>query len=411
MPIPVPAEERQCPCCGKPKVKIGEETTERLSYEPASFHVLVEVREKLACDTCEGTVVTAPVPPHPIASGRPTAGVLAFVATSKFADHLPLNRLEGISARHGIELSRSTMCDWLLKGADLLAPIYEAMKRGMLRSPVVQTDDTNVRLQVDGGGKTAKAALWVYNGERGEVVFDFTLDRKKDGPLAFLGGLTAKYLQGDAYTGYKAICQACGATGVGCWSHARRGFYDARKTSPEPAAWALATIGRLYQIEDEATEKNLVGAARTEYRSEHAKPLLEDFYRWADEQAKTARPKSPLGEALTYVKNQRETLLRYLEDGRIPIDNNRSERNLRLVAVGRKNWLFCGSEAAGRAAAIFYSFVVSCRELKIEPFVYLRDVFERVSTHPARLISELTPRGWRETHAGLLTPEAATPST
>jgi hypothetical protein len=240
--------------------------------------------------------------------------------------------------------------------------------------------------------------LWAYSGELGDVVFDFTLDRKKEGPLGFLTDpktpFTGHYLQGDAYSGYMAICKKLEALEVGCWSHGRRGFFDARKTSPEPAAWALATIGGLYKIEDEATEKKLVDAARAAYRLEHAKPLLDDFFRWAEAQAKVAFPASPLGEALTYVRNQRETLLRYVEDGRISIDNNRSERNLRLVAVGRKNWLFCGSEGAGRCAAIFYSFVVSCRELKIEPYFYLRDVFDRVSTHPARLIAELTPQGW-----------------
>jgi len=269
----------------------------------------------------------------------------------------------------------------------------------VFRARVVQTDDTHVRLQLPGKhGQTKKAALWAYSGEPGDVVFDFTLDRKKEGPLAFLTDPKApfegRYLQGDAYSGYQAICRTLKALEVGCWSHVRRGFYDARKTSPGPAAWALATIGGLYKIEDEATGKNLADGARAAYRLERAKPLLDDFFRWADEQAKGAFPASPLGEALTYVRNQRETLLRYVEDGRISIDNNRSERNLRLVAVGRKNWLFCGSQGAGRCAAIFYSFVVSCRELKIEPYFYLRDVFDRVSTHPGRLIAELTPRGW-----------------
>lgn len=393
--IRVPESDRRCACCGEEKHKIGEEVTERMGYEPASFYVVEEVREKLGCQTCDGSVVTAPLPPHPISGGRPTAGVLAYVATSKFADHLPLNRLEAITARHGVEIARSTMCDWLLKGAELLLPIYKEIKASVLRAPVVQTDDTCVRLQVEGnGGQTKKAALWVYCGERGDVAFDFTLDRKKEGPLAFLAGFKVPFLQGDAYAGYKTICEALGAREVGCWSHGRRGFYDARKTSPEPAAWALATIGGLYRVEAEATEKSLVGPARAMYRLEHAKPILDDFFRWANEQAKVARPASPLGEALTYVRNQRDTLLRYVEDGRLSIDNNRSERNLRLIAVGRKNWLFCGSEGAGRAAAVYYSFVVSCRELGIEPFVYLRDLFDRVSTHPARLISELTPRGW-----------------
>lgn len=393
--ILVPEKDRRCECCGDEKQRIGFEVTERMGYDPACFHVVEEAREKLACMTgCDGSVVTAPLPPHPIAGGRPTAGVLGYFVTSKFADHLPLHRLEAITARHGIEIARSTMCDWLLKGADLLFPIYSEMRKSALRAAVLQVDDTGVRLKAPGKGKTKSAALWAYSGECGDVVFDFTLDRKKEGPLAFTAGFGGKYLQGDAYSGYQSVCKALNVLEVGCWSHGRRGFYDAVKTSPEPAAWALATIGGLYRIEDAATEKKLVDGARAAYRLEHAKPLLDDFFRWADEQAKVAFPASPLGEALTYVRNQREELLRYVEDGRISIDNNRSERNLRLVAVGRKNWLFCGSKGAGRAAAIYYSFVVSCRELKIEPFFYLRDIFDRVSTHPARLIAELTPRGW-----------------
>jgi len=388
----VAPEHRACPECGAERQRIGEETREQLEYVPASLVIVEHARPKYACRSCAAHVVIAPRLPEPIERGLPGTGLLAHVITSKFADHLPLYRLEGIFGRQGVDLSRSTMCGWLAECAGLLGPIVKAMTRRVLASKVVGTDDTPVTVQ-DHGGKGAKTGrLWAYLGDRENpfVVFDYTSDRSRDGPERFLAGYRAGYLQSDAFAGYDRL-HARGLIAVGCWAHARRKFHEARTSDPERSHAALAWIGRLYEVEREAREAGWGDDRRMAARRERSLPLLEAFWGWLDGEAAKVLPKSPIGEAVAYARSNRAELTRYTEAPYLAIDNNAVENALRPVAVGRKNWLHLGSDRGGRTAAVLMSLVQSCRRLGNEPFAYLRDVLDRVSIHPASRVDDLLP--------------------
>ena len=343
----VPPEGKQCGKCGAELEKIGEEVSRQLDYVPASFIVREHVRAKYACKSCEETVVLAPLPPQPIEKGLPGPGLLAHVLVSKYADHLPLYRQEGIYRRQGVELSRSTLCDWVRDCATLLGPIVRAMTRELLASKKIHTDDTPVPVQDRLRAKrTRTGRLWVYLGDRDHpyTVYDYTPSRKRDGPVRFLGDYKG-YLQADAFAGYDAIYAGKEVIEVACWAHARRKFYDALTTDRERGHAALAFIGQLYTVEREARERGLDTEARCALRNERSWPVLESFRRWLDAQALAALPQSPMGQAIGYTLSQWSALCRYLDDGDLEIDNNAAERELRPVAVGRKNWLFAGSDA------------------------------------------------------------------
>jgi transposase len=395
--IEPPEEERQCRGCGGALSRIGEETKEQLEYVPASFFVLETVRGNWACRHCEEGVVTAPPPPQPIEKGLPGPGLLAHVVVSKYADHLPLARQTGIFARHGVELSRSTLCDWVGAAAELGAPVVAEMKRDLIASKVIHTDDTPVAVLDRSRESTRTARLWVYLGDEGHphTVFDFTPDRSRDGPATFLEGYEG-YLQADAYSAYDGIYAGGLVKEVACMAHARRKFYDARATDPARAFTALAFVRQLYQIEAKARELELPAEKRRSLRQEHAVPVLDGFALWMHEESPQVLPKSPLGEAFTYARLQWQALRRYTEDGDLAIDNNRAERALRTVAVGRKNWLFAGSDEGGRRAAILYSLISSARRHGLDPFAYLRDLFDRLPTHPQTRLAELTPVAWAQ---------------
>ena len=396
------ASDLVCPCCGEEKARIGEETSEELEYVPASMLIVEHVRGKYACRYCEDGVVIADPPVRPIEKGRAGPGLLAKVVVAKYADHLPLNRLEGIFARHGVHLARSTMCDWVRDVSSLLSAIVKEMRRGILAASLVQTDDTPVQVQT-GRPRTKRGFLWVYHApERGEVVYDFTRSRARDGPERFLQTYTG-YLQADAYAGYDRLMATDRIVEVGCWAHARRRFVEAMDSSPEEATAVVAAIRRLYMIERET--KDLSPEDRQAIREERGRPILATIEKGLDLLDQIALPQSPLGKAVTYARNQWSALTRYVEDGRLPIDNNAAERALRRVAVGRKNWLFAGSPAGGERAAVLYSLIESCRLAGVDPFAYLRDVIQRVATHPMSRIGELTPRGWQA--AGLATLDEA----
>jgi transposase len=390
------AEDLVCACCGETKCRIGEETSEELEYVPASMLIVEHVRGKYACRKCEDGVVIADPPVRPLEKGRAGPGLLAKVVVAKYGDHLPLKRLEGIFARHGVHLARSTMCDWVRDVAGLLAPIVKEMRRGILSTGLVQTDDTPVKVQT-GGPRTKRGFIWVYHApERGEVVYDFTRSRARDGPERILRHYQG-YLQADAYSGYDRIMARRGVVEVGCWAHARRKFVEAMDSSPDHATAVVAAIRRLYMIERQARE--LSPEDRQAVREERARPILATMEEGLELLDQIALPQSPLGKAVTYARNQWPALTRYVEDGRLPIDNNAAERTMRRVAVGRKNWLFAGSPAGGERAAVLYSLVESCRLAQVEPFAYLRDVISRVATHPMSRIGELTPRGWKAARA------------
>jgi transposase len=388
-------DERCCPTCKAAMARIGQTVTEEVDYVPASVVVREHVRPKYACRRCQEGVVTAELPPRPIEKGRPGPGLLAQILVSKYADHLPLHRQEAIFERHGLRLSRSTMCDWVGECAQAFFPIVQCLREGVLASYLVHADETPVLMQVNyqGGGKQ-RCYLWGYVGDQGDVVYDFRTSRSRDGPLDFLEGYEGKLLVDD-YAGYNAVCAWEGVERVACWAHARRGFFEALASATSEASLVLARIQRLYGVEKEGRELGLDAERLRALRQEKSVPILASIREDLDRLSKTTLPKSPLGKAVAYALGLWEELTRYVEDGRIPIDNNSVERAMRVVALGRKNWLFCGSESGGQRAAVIYSLIETARRQGIEPFEYLRDVLERLPTHPADRIAELTPRAWK----------------
>ena len=388
----VAPEDLACPECGGDRRPMGEEVREQLEYIPASLVVLEHVRPKYACKCCEAHVVIAARLPEPIEKGLPGTGLLAHVITSKLADHLPLYRQEAIFRRHGVELARSTMCDWMAACAGLLEPIVGAMIRRILASKVIGTDDAPVTVQ-DHAGQGSKAGRpWAYLGDRDNpfVVYDYTPDRSADGPERFLKDYRSGYLQSDAYAGYDGLHRR-GLVEVGCWAHARRKFRDCRTSDPERSHAAIARIGRLYGVERESRDGAWDDARLLAARAEWSRPVLESFGAWLEGETKKVLPRSPIGEAIAYTRSNWVALTRHLEAPYLSIDNNATENAIRPIALGRKNWLHPGSDRGGRTAATLLSLVQSCKNLGNEPFAYLRDVLDRVSTHPARRIEDLLP--------------------
>ena len=388
-------EELVCKQCGREKERFGEEVSERLEFQPASLYVIQDVRPKVACRACESGAVTATKPMQPIEKGLPGPGLLAHVVTSKYADHLPLHRLEGILKRQGVDVSRKTMCDWTASCAELLNPLYDLMKEEILQSKVIHTDDTSIPVQDPDCTRTRTGRIWVYIGSRDHpyTVYDYTPSRGGAGPAEFLKAYCG-YLQADAYAGYDGIYAGGDVHEVACWAHVRRKWVDAQTTDLSRAVIATAWIKMLYRVEEEA--RDLEASQRLTLRQEKSAPLLSDFKRWLREQEKTVLPKSPIGEATNYTLNNWEALNRYLEDGDLAIDNNAAERALRGIVIGRKNWLFAGSDKGGRTAAVLFSFVMTCKNHRIDPFAYFRDVFNRISPHPVKRLSELLPDKWQE---------------
>lgn len=391
--IDVADADKVC-ACGHPKTRIGESVSEKLEYAPASFVVIETARAKYACPYCHDGVVEAPAPPQAVEKSLAGAGLLAHVVVSKYVDHLPLHRLAGIFARDGVDLSRTTLCGWIADVASALAPIGDQLRREVTAATYLHTDDTPVTVLDAAQGGSFKGRLWTYLDPLGQqVVFDATATHERDGPEAFLAAF-AGALQADAYAGYDALYRSGRVLEIGCWAHARRRFVEALTTDPQ-AALIVALIQQLYQVERAGTD--LDADARRTLRREQAVPLLARIDSVRQDLARTVLPKSPLGDAVRYLTNQWAALQRYVEDGRLAIDNNRAENQLRVVAVGRKNWLFAGSLEGARRAALLYSLVQSCKLVKVPPFGYLKDVLLRVATHPHQRIGELTPRGWAAT--------------
>lgn len=393
-------EERCCPACGDERTEIGRERSEQLEYIPAQYKVLVHERVKYACQACQEQVAIAPKPPQPIDKGLPGPGLLAQTVLAKYGDHSPLYREEDKHARQGILLRRSTLCDWIAASADLAEPLYRRLCALVLASRIIQTDDTTVKL-LDGLLDHARTAyFWAYLGDRLHpyTVYDFTDSHQRDGPAKFLTGFRG-YLQADAYSGYHGVYSGGAVIEVACWAHARRKWHEASTTDPVRAHHALALIGRLYKLEDECRE--LEPAARQLARGERALPILRELRAWLDAEALKLLPKSPIGQAATYALNQWDALLRYCEDGQLSIDNNASERAMKAPALGRKNWLFVASKNGGRRAAILFSLVASAKRNQVEPWAWLRDVFQRLPGLPAdspEQLDQLLPDRWLADH-------------
>lgn len=412
----LPEEQKPCPCCGKLRHVIGQEVSEQLDFVPAKLTVIEHVRLKYACPACEAQAAetgpqirTAEKSLAPIEKGLAAPGLLAYVIVSKYSDHLPLHRLEHILERHGIPIARSTLCDWAAQCADVLRPLHDLMVQRVLQSKVIHTDDTPVDVLDRQRTQTRTGRFWVYLGDPDHpfTVFTYTPSRSRDGPREFLKNWSG-YLQADAFGGYDGIYagQAGGhVTEVACWAHARRKFYEARTSDAAVSTQALAYIRLLYDVEDAAKEQfrqqdpaapqRPLAAIRRALRQELAVPRLQQFQAWL--QAQQAQhggpvlPKSPLGEAITYAFNQWDALTVYTTDGDLAIDNNASENALRRVALGRRNWLFCGSDNGGHTAAVLFSLLATCQRHKVEPFTYLRDVLTRIAAHPMSRLAELLP--------------------
>jgi len=390
--------EKVCDCCGEQLQRIGAETSEQLDYIPASLRVIEHVRFKYACKHCEQKVVTADKARQPIEKGLPAAGLLAHVVISKYVDHLPLYRLEGIFRRHDIDIKRSTMCGWAGSCADLLEPLYNLMEKEVLESKVINSDDTPVRVQDKNlDKKTRTGRLWIYCGDQNHPynVYDYTANRSREGPERFLRDYQQGFLQADAYAGYDFIFDdpLRDVIELLCWAHARRKFYDARKSAPQLGYTAIAWIKLLYDVEKEI--KGLSAEQKKAVRQEKSVPILNDFKEGLDEITfEQALPQSPIRQAINYTINGWEALCRYTQDGDLSIDNNVAERLMRPIAIGRKNWLFFGSDNGGRTAAILFTITQSAKRHSLNVFTYLKDVIARISDHPANQLHELLPDKW-----------------
>jgi transposase len=394
----LPEEQRLCPIDGKPMPAIRYEISEQLDYEPAKLKRIQHKRAVYACAAKhdEATLITAPKPAEAVEKCLAAPGLLAGVVVGKFGDHLPGYRMEDILSRGGVNLNRSTLYDWMAAVADVTKPLYELMKKLVLQSKIIQTDDTSVKLidpLAEGGSRTAR--FWAYLGDEDHPfeVYDFTVSRERHGPQEFLRDY-AGYLQADAYGGYDGVyLQSNGAIKeVACWAHTRRYWHKACEEDPARAHFVLAVVAKLYQVEDAAKEKS--AAARQSLREEHSRPMLNDLKTWLD--AEVFLPKSLSGKAATYTLNQWAALNRYLEDGDLSIDNNASERAMRPVAIGRKNWMFVGSKPAGHRAAILMSLIASCKANLVEPWAWLKDVLIQLPL--GATLDSLLPNTWLTSH-------------
>ncbi|MVW80516.1 IS66 family transposase [Bordetella sp. 02P26C-1] len=385
-----------CPACGGMLKPLGEDVSEMLEYVPASIKVVRTVRPKLACGRCDA-IVQAPALSRPIERGLAGPGLLAQVLVSKYCDHQPLYRQSAIYARHGVELSRSTLADWVAASSRLLRPLVQALHGHVTASQKIHADDTPVPVLAPGRGKTKTARLWTYvRDDRPAgldtppaVWFGYSPDRRGEHPAKHLKHF-AGIVQADGYAGFNRLYETGNVLEAACWAHVRRKFYDIAQQQASPLALeAIALIGELYSIE--AQIRGQPADQRQQVRQARAGPLLASLHDWLHGTLRALSRKSALAEAIRYALARWVALTRYVDDGRIEIDNNAAERALRVVALGRKNYLFAGSDAGGHSAAAIYSLLGTAALNGIEPMAYLREVLARIADHPINRIQELLP--------------------
>jgi len=393
-------DERPCPSCSVERQEIGSEKSWQIEYIPGHFERLEHVRKKYACASCESEgenpqIEVAAKAETAIEKGFAGPGLLAFIVTSKFADYLPLYRLEDIFERQGFEISRATQSVWCGDVADVLEPLYQRMAERVRKSHVVATDDTVQPMLSP--GQTQPARMWVYVGDQANPynVFDFTLNRSREGPKEFLKDYT-QVLLADAYGGYNGVVAGNAITRAGCWSHARRKFVEAEKSAPEIAREAVALMDALFAVERQA--KDISVSERLELRQKQSVPILAELHRklliWKEQ----LLPKHFMADAVNYTLGQWEALTVFTSDGAVPIDNNVSEREMKRVVLNRKNSLFVGNPRGGRTAAILASLTSSCRRHDMDPHLYFMQLLVNLPTWPARDLDAWLPDRWKQTH-------------
>lgn len=390
--------EKACPCCGEQRRRIGQEKSEQLEHVPANFVVLEHIRHKYACGHCnsgrcqkcdgQAHVDLAAKPEQPIEKGLAGPGLLAYVVTSKLADHLPLYRLEQIFARQRVEISRSTLCGWIAAVARVVQPLYRLLCDRVRQSDVLHTDDTTVPILHEGHCRQGR--LWTYVGDKHHpyIVYDYTPTRSAQGPLGWLGTWKG-FLQADAYAGYDKLYARGDVIEVACWAHVRRKFFDAQESDPARSLWMLEMIRRLYAVEAEDAQHGL------RLRQSQSAPVLEQIRSWLIEQQTQVLPRSPIAQAMGYALNQWPALIVYASDARLSIDNNVSERALRRVAVGRKNWMFSGHDESAQAHAVLWSLIASAQRHEIDVQLYLRSVLAHLPALPRDELQNYLPDVWK----------------
>lgn len=388
--------ENACPDCSGALKHLGDDVSEMIELEPIRFKVIRHVRRKLACVKCD-TIVQAPAPSRPIERGMAGPGLLAHIIAGKYCDHLPLYRQSEIYARQGVELDRTLLAQWVGSTAALLAPLTDALRKHVFASEILHADDTPIPVLAPGRGKTKTGRLWTYvRDERpcaGEVApavwFAYTADRKGEHPQQQLRDF-AGILQADGYSGFTKLYDGGRVTEAACWAHVRRKFVDLHELHHSPvAAEALDRIGALYAIEQPI--RGRPPSERRAVREERSRPVLDALHAWFEKTLATLSQKSATAKAILYALNRWQALMRYCDDGRIEIDNNAAERSLRCVALGRKNFLFAGSDTGGDRAAAFYSLIGTAKLNGHNPEAFLREVLTRIAEHPISRITELLP--------------------
>jgi transposase len=385
-----------CPDCGGALRQFGEDVSEQLERIPATFKVIRHVRPKFACAACEH-VVEAPAPARPIHRGLPGPALLAHVLVSKYADHQPLYRQSQIYAREGVDLDRSTLAGWVGAASELLTPLVDQIRKHALAAAKIHADDTPVPVLAPGNGKTRTGRLWTYVRDdrpagvstAPAVWFAYSEDRKGEHPRRHLKDFKGA-LQADAYSGFHHLYGDGNIYEVACWAHTRRKFHDIHVAHASPTTTeALARIGALYGIEEQIRGKP--AELRCSVRQTRSRPLLDELRQWMEKTLRSLSTKSETAGAIRYALSHWRALTRYVDDGKLEIDNNSAERALRAIAIGRKNYLFMGADSGGQRAASLYSLIGTAKLNGLDPAFYLRTVLATIAEHPINRIEELLP--------------------
>jgi transposase len=395
-----------CPCCGGALHKLGEDVTETLELIPRRWKVIAHVREKFSCRSCEA-ITQPPAPSHPIARGRAGPGLLAHILFAKYGLHLPLNRQSAVYAREGIELDVSTLADWVGAAAATLMPLVLLIRAYVFAAERIHADDTTVPVLAK--GKTRTGRLWTYvrddrpfgGHDPPAAAFFYSPDRGGEHSEQHLAGYTG-LMQADAYAGFNRLYGASRKPGpiieAACWAHARRKFFDLARISKAPiAVEAVERIDVLFAIEREIN--GLTPQQRVAVRNERSRPLVVALETWLRQQRAKLSGQSETAKAIAYSLTRWAALTRFLDDGRLCMSNNAAEREIRAVAIGRKNWTFAGSDEGGRRAAALYTLIQTAKLNDVDPQAWLADILARLQDHPAKRIDELLPWNWTREHA------------